>query len=374
MQSPLDVIDVFRNEIAPFLSTYESIGVRAILDVAEGQILSLVACLSSDPAATWEEIQPVVRDVVFAKGGLPLSELNSFLGGWANGSVTIQNRNFATAAFSQRQFVEAPKAWDDLSSGWPEFSDYRHLLVYAIGPNINELTKPRNLESLAGTMGFRDFAEMSQTRVQFRVGQSNYSRFEVSGPILATIQVTSTEKQIRFRVSAHNAISLSDMHLSYRLQDRRGNRISGDQLALLSFSSAQSKDFNILDYDLPVPRDVSSGEANLFFSHYHQGTEPLVTRLFILPPIAGKANPRWNSIISLISNTRAFMAKRTDPEEVIRDDWLGLGSGAKRVSEEFLSRGMSCLLFAAGFTKLSIGSEAEGVDEVCRPSAIMGHK
>jgi len=55
------------------------------------------------------------------------------------------------------------------------------------------------------------------------------------------------------------------------------------------------------------------------------------------------------------------MGKRTDPEGVVKEDWLGLG--LKRVDEPLFSRGMSCLLFAAGFTKLSVGSEAEGVDE-----------
>jgi len=361
LQNSVEATEAFREAIAPFLLTYQSIGVEAILDLAEGQVLSLVACLSSERPVALEEIQPIVRDVLFAKGALPLSGLNSLLDGWTNGSIQIQNRAFTTSAFSQRQFIEVAKPWDDLTSGWPEFSDYRHLLLYATGPEINALTKTRNLEALASALGFRNFSEMSHHRVQFRVGQSSYTRMEIFAPILATIEVTSTAKEIRFQISAHAAVSLSDMHMSYRLQDGRGNRIAGAQLDLSEFSSVQSGDLNILQYDLPVPEEVRSGEANLFHSHYHQGIEPLMTKLFALPPILGKANPRWDLIMSLISNTRAFIGKRTDPEEVIKEDWLGLGS--KRVNEEFFNRGMSCLLFAAGFTKLSIGSEAEGVDE-----------
>jgi hypothetical protein len=361
LQNSADVTEAFSGAIAPFLLTYQSIGVRTILDLAEGQVLSLVACLSSESPVPLEEVQPIVRDILFVKGALPLSELNSLLDGWINGSIQIQNRAFTTSVFSQRQFMELTKPWDDLTSGWPELSDYRHLLLYAIGPDISELTKPRNLEALATALGFRSFPEMSEHRVQFRVGQSRYTRMEIFAPILATIEATSTMKEIHFKISAHAAMSLSDMHMSYRLQDDRGNRIAGAQLGLTEFSSAPTGDLNILQYDLPVPEEVRSGEVNLFHSHYHQGIEPVMTKLFAPPPIPGKTNPHWDLIMSLVSNTRAFIGKRTDPEEVIKEDWLGLGS--KRVSEEFFSRGMSCLLFAAGFTKLSMGSEAEGVDE-----------
>lgn len=361
LQNDVDAIETFRDEITPFLSTYQSIGIRTILDLAEGQVLSLVACLSPEYPSTLEEIQPVVRDILFAKGTLPLSELNSLLNGWKNNSISIQNHSFTTSQFSERQFMEIAKPWDDLTSGWPEFSNYRHLLLSAIGPDINQLTKQRNLEALASALGFRNFQEMSYQRVQFGVGQSSHTRIEIFAPILASIEATSTAKTIQFKVSAHTSLAPSDMHMSYRLQDERGNRVTGEQLELSEFSSLKSGDANILQYELAVPEGVRSGETNLFHLKYHQGIEPLMTKLFVLPPIPGKANPRWELIISLISNTRAFMGKRTDPEEVLREDWLGLGS--KRVTEEYFGRGMSCLLFAAGFTKLSIGSDAEGVDE-----------
>ncbi len=139
MQNSVDATEAFREAIAPFLLTYQSIGVKAILDLAEGQVLSLVACLSSERPVALEEIQPIVRDVLFAKGALPLSGLNSLLDGWTNGSIQIQNRAFTTSAFSQRQFIEVARPWDDLTSGWPEFSDYRHLLLYATGPDISAL-------------------------------------------------------------------------------------------------------------------------------------------------------------------------------------------------------------------------------------------
>lgn len=100
---------------------------------------------------------------------------------------------------------------------------------------------------------------------------------------------------------------------------------------------------------------------HLFHSRYHLGEEPLVAKRFIVPAAAGETNPRWDLIMSLIRNTRSFMQKRTDAMEVVAEDWLGLGS--KRVDEMHFSRGVSCLLFAAGLPKLSIGSDVEGVDE-----------
>lgn len=202
---------------------------------------------------------------------------------------------------------------------------------------------------------------MADHRLQFQVGQSHYTRMEIFAPILATIEITSAGKEIQVYISAQSAIQTSDMHVSYRLQDQRGNRISGNQLTLSEFSAATHGDFNIMQYSLPVLDNVSSGEVNLFHLHYHNGDEPLMTKSFVIPPLPGKTNPRWELIRSLVSNTRSFMAKRTDVAEVIREDWLGLGS--KQVDEGFFSRGMSCLLFAAGFSKLSIGSELEGVDE-----------
>jgi len=359
--SAVDPSTAFTSVMAPFLLTWQSIEVRAILDLAEGQVLSLVACLSSEPPASLEDIQPVVRDILFVRGALPISELNSLLDGWTKGSIQIRNRTFTTSPFSQRQFMELAKAWDDLTLSWPELSDYRHLLLYATGPDISELTKPRNLEALATALGFRSFPEMSEHRVQFRVGQGRSTRMEVFAPILATIEAISVGKEIQFKVSTHGTMQVSDMHISYRLQDDRGNRVAGAQVKLSDFSATSSEGFNILQYVLPVTEEVRSGEVNLFHLHYHRGLEPLMTKLFSLPPIPGKTNPRWDLVTSLVANTRSFMGKRINPEEVIKEDWLGLGS--KRVDEAMFCRGMSCLLFSAGFTKLSVGSETEGVDE-----------
>lgn len=361
MQNNIDATETFRRSIDPFLMTWQSIMIRAVLDLKGGQVLSLIACLSPDLPIPLEEIQPIVRDVLFVRGALPLSELNSFLNGWVQSSIQIGDRLFTTSPFSQRQFMELAKPWDDLTSGWPELSNYRHLFLYATGPDLNQLAKSHNLEAMATALGFRSFAEMADHRLQFQVGQSHYTRVEIFAPILATIEITFAGKEIQIYISAQSAIQTSDMHVSYRLQDQRGNRISGNQLTLSEFSAATHGDFNIMQYSLPVLDNVSSGEVNLFHLHYHNGDEPLMTKSFIIPPLPGKTNPRWELIRSLVSNTRSFMAKRTDVAEVIKEDWLGLGS--KQVDEGYFNRGMSCLLFAAGFSKLSIGSELEGVDE-----------
>ncbi len=282
----------FTNAMAPFLLTWQSIEVRAILDTAEGQALSMVTCLSPGPPTPLEDIQPVVRDILFVRGALPISELSSLIDGWKNGSINIGNRVVTTSSFLQHEFVELVKPWDDLTLSWPEFSDYRNLLLYAIGPDISELTKPRSIEALATALGFRSFPEMSEHRVQFKVGQGRSTRMEIFAPILATIEASSEGQEIRFKAIAHHTMRVSDMHMSYRLQDRRGNRVTGDQVKLADFSATSSEGFNILECVLPVAEEVRSGEVNLFHKDYHQGLEPLMTKLFSLPPILGETNNR----------------------------------------------------------------------------------
>lgn len=360
MQSA-DAIEKFRDSIAPFLATWQSVDLRAILDLSEGQVLALVAFLSPEQPRPLEEIQPIVRDILFTRGALPISELDPFLDGWTAGVVQIGTRAFTTAPFSQREFIELANPWDEVRAAWPDLAEHRLLLLHAVGPEIRELTQPRNVEAIGRAWGFQSFSEMTRHRVQLIVGEGRRPRMEVFAPILATVDALLEGTEVEFRISIHSAMQPAHLDISYRFQDRRGDRITGGKLALPQLSAMHSGYFSILQHRIQLPKEVWSGEVCLYHSHYHLGEEPLVAKRFIVPPVAGETNPRWDLIISLIRNTRSFMGKRTNAMEVVKEEWLGLGS--KRVDESHLNRGVSCLLFAAGLTKLSIGSEAEGVDE-----------
>ncbi len=361
MQNGPDAIERFKHSIAPFLTTWQSVDLRAILDLSEGQILTLVAVLSPEEPRPLEDIHPVVRDILFTRGALPITELDSLLDGWANGVVEIETRAFTTAAFSEREYIELASPWDDARSAWPDLAEYHLLLLHAVGPEIRELTQSRNLEAIGRAWGFRNFAEMSHHRVQLIVGESRRPRMEVFAPLLATVDAALEGSELTFRMSVHSAMQADNIDISYRLQDEKGARIAGDRLPLSQFSPIQAGYFNNLQHRLQVPKEVWSGEVCLYHSRYRLGEEPLVAKRFTVPPVAGETNPRWNLLMSLVRNTRSFMGKRTDPKEVVEEEWLGLG--LKRIDEPHLCRGVSCLLFAAGLIKLSIGSETEGVDE-----------
>ena len=158
LQNGTDAIERFKHSIAPFLKTWQSVDLRAILDLSEGQILTLVVVLSPEEPRPLEDIQPVVRDILFTRGALPIAELDSLLDGWARGVVEIGTRAFTTAAFSQREHMELASPWDDARSAWPDLAEYHLLLLHAVGPEIRELTQSRNLEAIGRAWGFRSFA------------------------------------------------------------------------------------------------------------------------------------------------------------------------------------------------------------------------
>lgn len=230
MQNSVDAIEKFKHSIASFLPTWQSVAVRSIVDLAEGQVLSLVACLTPEPPTPIDEIQPVIQDTLFTRGALPINELNSLLDGLAKGLIKIGNRTLTTSPFSQWQFNERAQSWDDVPLGWPELSDYRHLLLYSIGPDISQLAKTHNLEAMATAFGFRSLPEMTAHRVQFAVGQSRLTRIELFAPIQLELEITQVRTVVQIKVSAHEMIETSGIHLSYRLQDDRGNRVAGGSL------------------------------------------------------------------------------------------------------------------------------------------------
>jgi len=74
----------FQHAIAPFLSTWGSIEVKAVADISSGQVLTLVGCLSPDDPRAFEKTEPI-QGLLFTRGAIPIAVLSSVLvwmGAW----------------------------------------------------------------------------------------------------------------------------------------------------------------------------------------------------------------------------------------------------------------------------------------------------
>jgi len=360
LDKTVDEAGTFKNAISPFLSTWQSVELKAVADLSKGQVLSLVGCLSPEEPKPFEEIEPIIQDILFLKGGVPISELNSLIDGWTEGLIELGARAFETAPFSAKRFTELSSAWPDLTESWPEFSKYRQFLLSATGPDIQELTKPRDTQALARAWGFRSFEELAYHRLQFRVGSTYITRMEIFAPLLADMGIRLYETELQIDIRTHHAMRADDLTVSYRVEDSKGNRIAGERVALSAFATGSAGYFTTLEGMVTIPEGACSGEAHLYHSHYHWDAEPIATKLFAAPPIAGETNPRWDLIMSIVRNTHKWTKLGGEPEDAIKK-WLGLGTS--RPEETELIQAVACLMFACGLTVLSMPG-AEGVDQV----------
>lgn len=360
MDKPIDEAERFKDAIAPFLPTWQSVELKGVVDLREGQVLSLVGCLSPEKPKTFEEIEPIIQDILFIKGAVPVSELNSLVDGWTKGLIELGTHAFETTSFSAKRFVELSSAWPDLALSWPEFSTYRQFLLHATGPSIQEKTKPRDIEAVARAWGFRSFEELAFHRVQFRVGSGYATRMEIFAPLLTNMEIRLCETELQMEIHVHDAMRVDDLAVSYRVEDGKGNRIAGERVSLSGFASGSAGYFTTLAGTVTIPQGARSGEAHLYHPHYRWGAEPIATKLFAAPPVAGEINPRWDLIMSVVRNTRKWTKLAAEPEDAIKK-WLGLGTS--RPEEADLIQGATCLMFASGLTVLSMPG-AEGVDQV----------
>lgn len=365
MDKPIDEAERFKNAIAPFLPTWQSIELKGIVDLREGQVLSLVGCLSPEQPKTFEEIEPIIQDILFIKGAVPANQLNSLVDGWIQGVIQLGTRAFETTSFSAKRFQELSSPWPDIASIWPEFSTYRQFLLYAHGPGIQEMTKPpRDIEGVARAWGFRSFEELSFHRVQFRVGSGYVTRMQFFAPLLANMEIRLCETELQMVTRVHHAMLVDDLAVSYRVEDSKGDRIAGDRVSLSGFATGSAGYFTSLEGTVTIPQGARSGEAHLYHPHCRWGAEPIATKLFAAPPVAGETNSRWDLIMSIARNTRKWTKLGAEPEDAIKK-WLGLGTS--RPEETDLIQGVACLMFASGLIVLSIPG-AEGVDQVVMAS------
>ena len=111
----------------------------------------------------------------------------------------------------------------------------------------------------------------------------------------------------------------------------------------------------ILSHSLPIADEVDSVEATLVYDNVLLATARV--------PISHRnalVNPHWETVISLISQTRKWTSGSKSPEDALAQ-WLG-PVGRKTEGDNF-ERAVATLLFGTGLPSLWMGG-VEGVDQV----------
>jgi hypothetical protein len=357
----MEEIEKFKEAITPFLPTWKTAEVRAIVDLDMKLLLSLVASLTPHPPIPSEVMDPI-QGITFVRESIPIYSLDEFLNGLEQNSVALNEYQLAVPeGFNNLRFRELSSPWEDSVRVWPEFRTYRQFAVHSYGgKSLETLISPRDSSAIARIQGFNDFSELSLHRIQVPVGSSYTTRMGIYAPLLANIETRTEPALAHCSIRVHQALQPSDISLSYRVQDRRGNRLDGGSLSLEDFQESTSGYFTILDGSIKTPEGTAAGEVNLYRNLYRAGQEPIVVNHFTAIPSVGTGNPRWGLVSSVLGNTRKWTRQGLQSEEIIRQ-WLGLGP--TRPQQDDFENGVASLLFVAGFSTLSIG-EAEGVDQI----------
>lgn len=361
-------IQKFRESIEPFIPAWKSIEIRAIADLDTSVLLSAVACFSLEEPRPTEVMDPI-QGIAFIRDAVPMINLNHVLNAWDCGSIILGNHELSTIEFSESRFIDLSDPSDDLVRGWPDYRIYRQFELRAgARRSLDVIIQPKHSWSIARALGYREFAELTLDRVQFQAGGSYVSRMEIFAPMLASVDTEVDSAAFTIMVDMHSALKTYDLSATYRVQDEKGNRLDGGQIELGNLDQNHSGSFFRVRARVELPENVYSGEVNIFHAKYRSKLEPIETHRFTVPPEIGATNPRWNSVLSLIGNTRKWTKLRNEPLDVL-EQWLGLASPRPESSD--FERGVSCLLFAAGLNSLSIG-EAEGVDLAVWTNGSMG--
>lgn len=356
----MEEIQKFKEAIVAFRPTWKTVEVKAIADLDAGVLLSMVACLTPDTPKPLEVIDSL-QGIAFVREAIPVSDLDKLLEGWEHGAIALASNQLSTSNFESSHFTGLQSGYDDFVSGWPDFKNYRHLMLHSYGrQSLDVLVGPKSVSAIAQILGFNSFSELSSQRVQFRVGSSDSTRLEIFAPVLADIEAKPEAGRVRLSIRVHEALEVSDLSLSFRVQDQKGSRLDGGSIQIDEFQKSSSGYFTVLELSKQIPDGSASGEVSLYHKVYKSQSEPVTIARFTVIPGAGATNPRWNLLLSAVANTREWTRGTTEPEEVI-ERWLGMGQIQPNGAD--FERGVAALLFAAGFSVLSIG-KAEGVDQL----------
>jgi hypothetical protein len=355
----MEEIEKFKSAISPFLATWKTIEIKAIADIDKDLMISMISCLSPEEPGVAETTDPI-QGISFIRQALPITELDRLLEEWEKGVINLSDHPLSVSEFTRIRYQEIQNPWDDLVIGWPEFRYYRQFFLGAEGPtDLTKLLGAKDVHAIARVLGFNSFAELTSERVQFKVGDSRMTRVYLHAPILASVVSDAKERALNLTVAFHHALQLNEFSLSFRIQDNKGMRVAGGQIALDGFDKRTHGYLADLTSSIAIPDSATSGEAHLFYRS-HSAQEPVASTRFVVPPPASDRNPRWDTAVSLVSNTPKWIRPGIEVEDIMKQ-WLGL-SHPEPKAEEF-ERAISILLFAANLPFLPIG-DSDGVDQV----------
>ena len=364
----MEAFEAFSASIEPFLPTWKSVEVRAVADEESGTLLSLVACLTPyDPHPT--ELDRAIPGMVFLRQALTVPRgLNRLMRGLEEGVVTLgpSRWNWSAAGFSDPRFMDiSDSREEDLQDGWPDLQQFRRVaLVMQGGRDQQQMVSGPRLDYAVAPFGFNLFSEFTLDRLGFRVGSSYSARVEIFAPLLAKIRAVASPTEVDVAAEIHTELPPEQVSIAYRIQGRSGNRLSGGEVEATSLDATIAGDFTTMHASIPIPDGGVSGVVQLFHQRLALPGKPVAVSRFSVPPLPGKANPRWGPALSVIGGTWKWTKRGIEPEQVVME-WLGLDSGVSPDPRDF-ERGVTVLLFAASVEVLPIG-DADGVDHVAVP-------
>lgn len=359
-QPAVSPIVEFEEAIKPFRTTWRSVDVRALCDLRNNLLLSMVACLTPEEPRPLETIEQI-EEVAFIRGSFPIAGLNTLLAGLRTGTIRLESHSLSTQDFDDFRFRGLDRSRDeDLSRGWQELRDFSHFSLWGwCRRSLDVMTAPRELWAAARVQGFSSFGELSLSRLQFEVGSLKSPGVNIFAPVMSSIEAQIDRGQTLFQIRFPGALNADSLFLVYRIQDARGNRLGGDQITASKLQLTRDEAWASLRGSIPMPLESARVELRTFFREYRSGNEAVTSEFLEVPLPEGKENPRWNVLQSLIANTRVWAKGPGFKSEEALRQWLGLVP--PRPEQASFERGVNCLLWLSGCSLVYIGP-AEGVD------------
>lgn len=191
------------------MSSWRALDIKAVVDIDDRSILSMVACLTDDDQGK-EEITEPNQGLSFVREIIPIGRFDEFLNKLVGGTCSLGQEQFSSAQFTNPRFqnLQNTPAYGDLFVGWPEFGEYQfYELHFSDSPEVRRHLNDRDLWAIARVLGFQSFDELTLHRVGFRLGGDNAPRIRIFAPILAHISIHAGETEAMIHIEIHHNLA-----------------------------------------------------------------------------------------------------------------------------------------------------------------------